>query len=113
MWQGSFTNRNSSSFPSQKNRPEKLAELKTLAKEYVSSPEVQARAKELRRLLRGDETNFSWPGSGGGLSASTSSDDLLLSSDVEDSAERELLSTDDTAEDTEVTASSPNFGEER
>lgn len=49
-------------------RPERLNELKALAKEYLERPEVKARAEELRRVLRG-ESNSGWPsvvGVGGG-----------------------------------------------
>lgn len=40
---------------------EKLDELKALAKEYVQRPEIKARAKELRRVLRGETGNSGWP----------------------------------------------------
>lgn len=36
------------------NRPEKLEELKLMAKEYASRPEVQARIKELQDVLNGE-----------------------------------------------------------
>lgn len=47
---------------------EKLDELKALAKEYTQRPEIKARAEELRRLLRGENSNSGWPsiGRGGG-----------------------------------------------
>lgn len=41
-------------------RPERLSELKALAKEYLKRPEVKARAEELRRVL-GGESNSGWP----------------------------------------------------
>lgn len=47
-------------------RVERLDSLKTLAKEYVQRPEVQARAKELRRILRGESNSSGWPSIGGG-----------------------------------------------
>lgn len=44
---------------------EKLDELKALAKEYVQRPDIKARAKELRRVLRGESGNLGWPSRGG------------------------------------------------
>ncbi|CAM9493080.1 unnamed protein product, partial [Discosporangium mesarthrocarpum] len=42
-------------FPIDETRwPEQLEQLKALAKEYTQRPEIQARAKELRRLLSGE-----------------------------------------------------------
>lgn len=38
-------------------RPERLNELKALAKEYLEQPEVKARAEELRRVLRGESNS--------------------------------------------------------
>lgn len=54
--------------PSLWHRQEKLDGLKALAKEYVKRPEIQARAEELRRLLRG-EANTGWLSTGVGGSA--------------------------------------------
>lgn len=44
-------------------RPEKLKELKDVAKEYARRPEVKARIEELQRVLNG-ETGFGLPGFG-------------------------------------------------
>lgn len=58
---------------SSRARVERLDSLKALAKEYVERPEVQARAKELRRILRGESSNSGWPSIGSGGSDSVGS----------------------------------------
>ena len=54
---------------------EKLDELKALAKEYVQRPEIKARAKELRRVLRGETGNSGWPTRGFGSDDDDDDDD--------------------------------------
>lgn len=56
-------------------RVERLDELKALAKEYVQRPEIKARAKELRRVLRGEAGNSGWPSRGGPDSDDEDEDD--------------------------------------
>ncbi|CAN0132860.1 unnamed protein product [Ectocarpus sp. 4 AP-2014] len=55
-------------FDIDETRVEKLDELKALAKEYTQRPDIKARAEELRRVLRGENSNSGWPsiGRGGG-----------------------------------------------